>query len=133
MKAPAPAKPALHTTAIDDSDPIVAELRLRCILRTDGERVANRLEELLAAWDADPIEANRLGLQRAATHLRVTGARRHSLRTIVRSLQTLAGDPVVLACPSCDQWVVAQLCGKVTCGPCGQRLALKSRRDSDTV
>ena len=130
MRTPALAKPA-PTTPVPD-DPIVAELRLRCILRTDGERIANRLEELLAVWDADPSEANRVGLQRAATHLRATGARRHSLETIVRSLQTLAGNPVFLACPCCGHWVIAQLCGKVTCGPCGQRLTLKSRRDGET-
>ena len=130
MRAPALTKPA-PTIAVND-DPIVAELRLRYILRTDGERIADRLEELRAAWDADPCETNRLGLERAATHLRVTGAQRHSLRTIIRSLQTLAGKPVVLACPSCGHWVIAALCGKVTCGPCGQRLTPKSRRAGDT-
>lgn len=129
MKAQALTRPAPNTTSTDD--PIVAELRLRCILRTDGERVADRLAELLAAWDADPSEATRAGLDRAATHLRATGARRHSLRTIVRSLQTLAGDPVVLACRSCGHWVLAQLCGKIMCGQCGQRLEPKKRRDGD--
>jgi hypothetical protein len=127
MRAPALRKPAPEPIRQDDS-PIVAELRLRCTLRTDGERVADRLEELLTAYDLDPSEDARTALMRAATHLRVTGSKRHYLTTIVNSLRTLTGEPVILTCSECGHWIIVTLAGKVTCGECAVQMVPKPRR-----
>ena len=127
MKAPTLTKPAPKPIHQDDN-PIVAELRLRCTLRTDGERVADRLEELLTAYDLDPNENTRTALMRAATHLRVTGSKRHYLTTIVNSLRILTGEPVILTCSECGHWIIATLAGKVTCGECAVQMVPKPRR-----
>jgi hypothetical protein len=111
-----------------DDDRRIEELRLRAILRLDGERVAARLDELLAAFDADPADDNHAALMKAATHLRVTGSKRDYLRTVVRSLQEVANRPTLWTCEGCGTRVLTELCGRAYCLPCGRALAPNTRR-----
>jgi hypothetical protein len=96
---------------------ILAELRARRNLAFDEPRVLGRLDELLQAHDADPSPHTVEALRRAAYHLRIT-PHRALYTTVVRTLLATTGKPATWLCPRCDRWVISELAGHVTCGPC---------------